>query len=42
MQEFIGDPMAVLVMLVVVGLILSEIEKHYIDQGPFGHGKTHK
>ena len=29
MQEFIDDPLAVLVALVVIGLILSKIEQRY-------------
>jgi hypothetical protein len=34
MQEFIDDPMAVLVMLVIIGLILSTIEHRYYGTKP--------
>jgi hypothetical protein len=42
MEEYIRDPMAVLVMLVVIGLILSEIEQHFVLKSPFRSGKSRK
>ena len=42
MEEYIRDPMAVLVMLVVIGLILSEIEQHFVLKHLFGPGKPRK
>ncbi len=42
MQEFIDDPLAVLVMLVVIGLILSKIEQRYYGLKPLGSGKPPK
>jgi hypothetical protein len=42
MQEFIDDPMAVMVMLVIVGLILSEIEQRQAGISHFWSGKKPK
>ena len=42
MQEFIDDPMSVMVMLVIVGLILSEIEQRQMGHWPFWFRKPPK
>ena len=42
MQEFMDDPLAVLVVLVVIGLILSKIEQRYSGMKIYPSGKPPK
>ena len=42
MNEYMSDPLLVLVLLVIVGLILSRIEEHHIEKKILGSGQAHK